>query len=83
MVAVQAHLTGGCSPLAGSNDTSKRLTLEAIDIAKHYHDVLFDPATPGRRRRLRLANNRQDFESLAVYLRGLNGSRSSRSNQSA
>ena len=26
-----------------SNDTPQRLTLVAIDIAKHYHDVLIEP----------------------------------------
>jgi hypothetical protein len=53
-----------------SNDTPQRLTLVAIDIAKHYHDVLIEPPTPKRRLRLRLANSRQDFEHLAGYLRG-------------
>jgi hypothetical protein len=43
--------------MTGSNDTPQRLTLEAIDIAKHYHDVLIEPPAPQRRSRLRLADN--------------------------
>src|SRR5205085_142871 len=54
-----------------SNDTPRRLTLVAIDIAKHYHDVLIEPPTPKRRFRLRVANSRKEFEHLAGYLRGL------------
>jgi transposase len=55
-----------------SNDTPQRLTLVAIDIAKHYHDdVLIEPPTPKRRFRLRVANSREEFEHLAGYLRGL------------
>ena len=57
-----------------SNDTPPRVTLVAVDIAKNYHDVLIDPPASGRRRRVRVANNRQDFEHLAGYLRGLNSS---------
>jgi Transposase len=57
-----------------SNDTPQRLTLVAIDIAKHYHEVLIEPPVPRRRVRLRLANRREDFEQLAGYLRGLRSS---------
>jgi len=57
--------------MTGSNDTPQRLTLVAIDIAKHYHDVLIEPPAPKRRSRLRLANRREDFERLATHLRGL------------
>jgi hypothetical protein len=32
-----------------SNDTRQRLTTVAIDIAKHYHDVLIEPPAPKRR----------------------------------
>jgi hypothetical protein len=32
--------------MTGSNDTPQRLTLVAIDIAKHYHDVLIEPPVP-------------------------------------
>ena len=60
--------------MTGSNDTPERLTLVAIDIAKHYHDVLIEPPPPGRRRRLRLANQLDEFEQLAGYLRGLKNS---------
>jgi hypothetical protein len=55
--------------MTGSNDTPQRLTLVAIDIAKHYHDVLVEPRAPKRRSRLRLANDLEDFEHLADYLR--------------
>jgi transposase len=41
---------------------------------KHYHDVLIEPPPPGRRRRLRLANQLDEFEQLAGYLRGLKNS---------
>ena len=41
-----------------SNDTPQRVTLVAVDIAKNYHDVLVQPPTPGRRRRVRVANSR-------------------------
>lgn len=54
-----------------SNDTPQHLTLVAIDIAKHYHEVLIEPPPPKRRTRQRLANRREDFEQLAGYLRGL------------
>ena len=57
--------------MTGSNDTPQRRTLVAIDIAKHYHDVLIEPLAPKRRSRLRLANALEDFERLADYLRGL------------
>jgi len=57
-----------------SNDTPQRVTLVAVDIAKNYHDVLVQPPTPGRRRRVRVANSRQDFEHLAGYLQGLKSS---------
>src|ERR1700756_452570 len=57
--------------MTGSNDTPQRLTLVAMDIAKHYHDVLIEPPAPKRRSRLRLANRRDDFERLAEQLRGL------------
>lgn len=57
-----------------SNDTPQPLTLVAVDIAKHYHDVLIEPPVPKRRSRLRLANSLEDFEHLAAYLRGLNSS---------
>jgi len=60
--------------MTGSNDTPQRLTLVAIDIAKHYHDVLIEPPAPKRRSRLRLANDLEDFEHLANYLRGLKSS---------
>lgn len=56
-----------------SNDTPHRFTLAAVDIAKHYHDVLVE-TPPGRRRRLRIANNLEDFEHLADYLWGLKSS---------
>jgi hypothetical protein len=54
-----------------SNHTLQCVTLVAVDIAKHYHDVLIEPPTPKRRSRLRLANHLEDFERLADYLRGL------------
>ena len=57
-----------------SNDTPQRVTLVAVDIAKNYHDVLVQPPTPGRRRRVRVANSRQDFEHLAGFLQGLKSS---------
>jgi hypothetical protein len=57
-----------------SNDTPRRVTLVAVDIAKHYHDVLIEPASPKRRCRLRLANSLEDFEHLADYLGRLKGS---------
>ena len=60
--------------MTGSNDTPQRLTLVAIDIAKHDHDVLIEPPAPKRRSRLRLANDLEDFEHLANYLRGLKSS---------
>ena len=53
------------------DDTPQRLTLVAIDIAKHYHDVLIEPPTPKPRFRLRVANQLEEFEHLAGYLRGL------------
>ena len=52
-----------------SNDTPQRVTLVAVDIAKNSHDVLIESPNRGRRRRLRLANNLEDFEQLAGYLR--------------
>jgi transposase len=57
-----------------SNDTPPRVTLVAVDIAKDHHDVLIEPPFPGRRRRVRVANNRQGFEHLAGYLHGLKSS---------
>jgi transposase len=60
--------------MTGSNDTPQRLTLVAIDIAKHYHDVLIEPPAPKRRSRLRLANRCEDFERLAEYLRAFESS---------
>lgn len=60
--------------MSGSNDTPERLTLVAIDMAKHYHDGLLEPPGPRGRVRLRLANRRADFERLAEYLRGLRSS---------
>jgi transposase len=57
-----------------TNHTPQRLTLVAIDVAKHYHEVLIEPPVPKRRSRLRLANRREDFEHLASYLRGLRSS---------
>ena len=57
-----------------SNDTAQRVTLVAVDIAKDSHDVLIESPTRGRRRRLRLANNLEDFEQLAGYLRSLKSS---------
>jgi transposase len=54
-----------------NNHTPQGLTLVAIDIAKDHHDVLIEPPAPARRRRLRLANQREDFEHFASYLRGL------------
>ena len=57
-----------------SNDTPQCVTLVAVDIAKNYHDVLIQPPPPGRRRRVRVANNRQDFEHLAGFLQGLKSS---------
>jgi hypothetical protein len=60
--------------MTGSNDTPQRLTLVAIDIARHYHDVPIEPPVPKRRSRLRLANRREDFEQLAQYLQSLKSS---------
>jgi transposase len=60
--------------MTGSNDTPQRLTLAAIDIAKHYHKVLIEPPAPKRRSRMRLANRREDFKRLAEHLRGLRSS---------
>jgi hypothetical protein len=57
-----------------NNHTPQRPTLVAVDIAKNHHEVLIEPPSPGRRRRIRVANNRQDFEHLAGYLRGLRSS---------
>jgi transposase len=54
-----------------SNDTPQRVTLVAVDIAKNSHDVLIESPARGRQRRLRLANNLEDFEQLAGYLRSL------------
>jgi transposase len=54
-----------------NNHTPQGLTLVAIDIAKDHHDVLIEPPAPARRRRLRVANQREDFEHFARYLRGL------------
>jgi hypothetical protein len=53
-----------------SKDTPQRVTLVAMDIAKNYDDLLVEPVAPGRRRHVRVANNRQDFEHLSGYLRG-------------
>ena len=64
-----------------NNDTPQRLTLVAIDIAKHYHEVLIEPPPPKRRSRLRLANRREDFVQLAGYLRGLRSAVLIRDNQ--
>jgi hypothetical protein len=47
------------------------LTLVAIDIAKHYHDVLIEPPPPKRQFRLQLANSRTEFKHLAGHLQGL------------
>ena len=60
--------------MTGNNHTPQGIALVAIDIAKHYHDVLIDPPPPKRRSRLRLANHRAAFEQLAEYLRGLKSS---------
>jgi hypothetical protein len=60
--------------MTDNDDTPHRLTPVAIDIAKHYHDVLIEPPTRGRRRRLLLANNLEDFEQLAGYVRSLKSS---------
>ncbi len=57
--------------MTDNDDTPQRVTLVAVDIAKNYHDVLIETPTRGRRRRLRLANNLEDFEQLAGYLRSL------------
>ena len=57
-----------------SNDTPQGTTLVAIDISKYYHEVLIEPPPPGRRRKLRLVNQRADFEHLTGYLRGLKSS---------
>src|SRR5271154_4874998 len=54
-----------------TNDTPQGVTLVAVDIAKNSHDVLIESPNRGRRRRLRLANNLEDFEQLASYLRSL------------
>ena len=56
--------------MTGNNHTPQGIALVAIDIAKHYHDVLIDPPPPKRRSRLRLANHRAAFEQLAEYLAG-------------
>ena len=57
--------------MTARKDTPQRLTLVAIDIAKHCHDVLVEPPPPKRRSRLRLLNNREEFEHLTDYLCGL------------
>ena len=57
--------------MTDNDDTPQRVTLVAVDIAKNYHDVLIETPTRGRQRRLRLANNLEDFEQLAGYLRSL------------
>ena len=57
-----------------SNHTPERVTLVAVDIAKHYHDVLIEPPAPKRRCRLRVANTLEEFEHLADYLRSLRSS---------
>ncbi len=44
-----------------SNDTPQRVTLVAADIAKNSHDVLIESPTRGRRRRVRMGNNLEDF----------------------
>ena len=54
-----------------SNDTPQRVTLVAVDIAKNSHDVLIESPACGRRRRLRMANNLEDFDQVAAYLRSL------------
>ena len=60
--------------MTGSNDTPQPPTVVAIDIAKHYHEILIEPPPPKRRSRLRVANRREEFEHLAGYLRGLRSS---------
>jgi len=52
-----------------SHDTPGALTLVAIDIAKGHHDVLVEPPAAGRRRRFRMTDSIDDYESLADYLR--------------
>jgi len=47
---------------------STTTTLVAIDIAKFFHDVLIE-YPDGRRRRMRIANNRADWEKLAAAVR--------------
>src|SRR5579872_3665734 len=75
MVAVQAQPFAGGSPaMTESHDTPQPMTLVAVDIAKHYHEVPIEPPFPKRRSRLRVANSREDFEHLANYLRGLKSS---------
>jgi hypothetical protein len=52
--------------MTGSNDTPQRLTLIAIGIAKHYHDVLIEPPVPKRRARLRLENPGKILRKLSA-----------------
>jgi len=62
MVAVQAQpFSGGSPAMTESNHTPERVTLVAVDIAKHYHDVLIEPPAPKRRCRLRVANTLEEF----------------------
>ena len=59
------------------NDTPQRLTLVAIDIAKHCHDVLVEPPPPKRRLRTpttsqafcRMRHGRGEFEAYVLMPR--------------
>jgi hypothetical protein len=51
-----------------NNHTPQGLTLVAIDIAKDHHDVLIERPAPARRRRLRVANQREDSPRVMIFL---------------
>ena len=46
----------------------------AIDVAKRWNEVLVEPPQ-GRRRRFKMAQTRDDYESLAAYLHSLSCSK--------
>ena len=56
--------------MTANNHTPQGLTLVAIDIAKDHHDVLIEPPTPARRRRLRVANQREDLSISPITCAG-------------
>ena len=51
--------------------TPPQAALVAIDIAKNRHEVLIDPGSGMRRRRLTVLNNRAEHDRLVATLAGL------------